>query len=135
MTNERLSRDEMDSDDQDRDDDLESLDERIAALSDAIERCRKISLAAKIMAGGGAAFLAAMLVGLAPSLPSTTIAAMAAVLGGIVLLGSNASTWAQAETALAATRSAREAARAAIAEAMFDRPYLRIVGDERPTLH
>jgi hypothetical protein len=119
-------------------DDPDALEDRITALNDALERCRKIALAAKILAGAGAAFLAAMLVGLTPSMPSTTIAAMAAVLGGIVLLGSNSSTWEQTQAALAAAHAAWQRARAEDPDAGFEPiagPTLRLVGDERPTLH
>jgi hypothetical protein len=122
----------------DSDDETDALEERIAELTDALERCRKLSLAGKIAAGAGAAYLAAALLGLAPALPSTMIAAMAAILGGIVLLGSNASTWAQTEAALAAAQAAWQTVRAEDLDAAFEPiagSTLRLVGDERPTLH
>jgi hypothetical protein len=120
------------------DDHPDALEDRIAALTDALERCRKISVAAKILASAGATFLAAMLLGLAPSMPSTTIAAMAAVLGGIVLLGSNASTWEQTEGALAAAHAVWQTSEADDLKDDLEpgaRPTLRLVGGERPTLH
>jgi hypothetical protein len=117
----------------------ERIEDRIAALGDAIERCRKISLAARLLAGAGGVYLAAALFGLVVTDPPLTIAALAAVLGGVVLLGSNASTWKQTEAALAAAYAARDGARmlapAADTDAPRGRPTLRIVGDERPTLH
>jgi hypothetical protein len=49
------------------------------------------------------------------------------VLGGIVLLGSNATTWAQTDAAL----HEAEAMRADL----IGRMDMRVVGDERPLLH
>jgi hypothetical protein len=126
-------------DDTDDPDDMEVLDERIAALGDAAERCRKVSLGAKILTGAGATYLVAFGLGIVSSEPSLTIAAIAAVLGGLVLLGSNASTWDQTEAALAAAYAARDGARVLAAEGEAApparRPALRLVGDDRPTLH
>ena len=59
--------------------------------------------------------------------PETMIGALAAVIGGVVLLGSNASTWAQTEGALQAAEAARSD--------LIARMPLRLVGEERPTLH
>jgi uncharacterized membrane protein len=117
----------------------ERLDERIAELGDAVERCRKISLAAKLVAGAGAVCLMAVLLGLFTAEPPVTIAAGAAVLGGLVLLGSNASTWEQTEAALASAFAARDGAKTLVPEDELPvpatRPDLRIVDGGRPTLH
>jgi hypothetical protein len=117
----------------------ERLDERIAELGDAVERCRKISLAAKLVAGAGAVCLMAVLLGLFAAEPPVTIAAGAAVLGGLVLLGSNASTWEQTEAALASAFAARDGAKTLAPEdelpAPGARPNLRIINGGRPTLH
>ena len=59
--------------------------------------------------------------------PETTIAALAAMIIGVVLSGSNATTWTQAETAL----HAAEAARAELIERMD----MRVVGEQKPTVH
>ena len=68
-----------------------------------------------------------MLLGVIAFSPDTVIAAMAAVIGGIVLLGSNATTWTQTDAAL----HEAEAMRADL----IGRMDMRVVGEERPTLH
>jgi hypothetical protein len=59
--------------------------------------------------------------------PDTIIAALAAVIGGIVLLGSNSTTWTQTDSAL----HEAEAMRADL----IGRMDMRVVGEEKPTLH
>ena len=108
-------------------DDITRLEERIEALTVSIARCRKISLAAKIAIGAGAAGIVLMLLWVIPFDPSIIVASLAAVLGGIVLLGSNATTWTQMEAA----RTAAEATRAQLIGGMA----LRVVGEDRPTIH
>lgn len=102
------------------------LEERIEALTVSIERCRKISVAAKIAVALGAIWFALFLVWIAPFGPTAFVASTSAVLGGLVLLGSNATTWEQTEAA----RTAAEAARADL----IGNIELRVVS-ERPTLH
>ena len=115
----------------------ERLEERIAELGDAVERCRKISLAARLLAGTGAVCLLAVMLGLFTAEAPVAIAAGAAVLGGLVLLGSNASTWEQTEAALASAYAARDGAKvlAPEDEPAGARPHLRIIDGGRPTLH
>ena len=87
-------------DDDDFHDEIAQLEARSEALAESIERCRKISLAAKLAIAAGAIWIALELLGVIAFSPGTIIAAMAAVLGGIVLLGSNATTWTQTDAAL-----------------------------------
>jgi hypothetical protein len=108
-------------------DDIAQLEDRIEALTVSIERCRKVSLAAKIATAAGAAGIVLMLLWVIPFYPSIMVASLAAVLGGIVLLGSNATTWTQMETA----RNTAEATRAE----MIGSIALRVVGEGRPTIH
>jgi hypothetical protein len=108
-------------------DEIAQLEARIEALSESIERCVKISLAAKLAIAAGAIWLALMLLGVIPFVPETVIASIAAMIGGTVLLGSNATTWTQAETDLRAAEAMR-------AE-LIGRMELRVVGQESPTLH
>ena len=103
------------------------LEERIETLTASIERCRKISYAAKIAIAGGAAWFALFLLWIVPFGPTAFVAAVSAVLSGCVLLGSNATTWEQTET----DRAAAEAMRADLIGSI----ELRLVGDAPPTLH
>ncbi|HZD88658.1 MAG TPA: hypothetical protein VE224_01030 [Pseudolabrys sp.] len=107
--------------------DIARIEERIEALHEAIDRCRKISLAAKIAITAGAAWLLLTIVWAVPFLPTLLFAALAAIIGGIVLLGSNATTWNQTEAALAASETLR---RDLIAQL-----ELRVVDDAAPKLH
>jgi hypothetical protein len=97
------------------------LEAQIEALAETVESCRKIMLVAKVAIAGGAALILAMVLGMVrPELASLS-GATAALLGGIVLLGSNRST---SDQALAKMRKA-EAARTAL----IDRLELRPVGN------
>ena len=107
-------------------DDIARIEERIESLREAIARCRKLSLAAKLTIGAGAAWIALTLTWLIPYWPSMVFGALAAVIGGIVLLGSNSTTWSETEAALAASEAMR-------AE-WIGRQDMRMVGDSR-TVH
>jgi hypothetical protein len=108
-------------------DEIGRLEERIEALTESIERCRKVSLAAKLIIAAGAIWIALVLLWVVPFIPATVVAAMAGVIGGTVLLGSNATTWKQTEAALRAA----EAARAELIEGM----ELRVVGEQGRIVH
>jgi uncharacterized protein YacL len=75
---------------------IERLEGRIEALAAKIENCRKVMLAARIVLAFGGILLAALLTGLLQLDPLALVTAIAAILGGIVLLGSNTSTAAKA---------------------------------------
>ena len=109
------------------DDDIARIEARIEELSEAIERCRKLSLAAKIAIGAGLAWIALTLLGPIPFYPSAMVAALAGVIGGIVLLGSNATTWEQTEDA----RRKSEALRAEL----IGRLEMRVIDPGVRTLH
>ena len=106
--------------------DIARIEERIEELREAIARCRKLSVAAKLMIGAGAVWIALTLFLLIPYLPSMLFGSLAAVIGGIVLLGSNSTTWGETEAALAASEAMR-------AE-WIGRQDMRLVGDNR-TMH
>ena len=108
-------------------DQIAQLETRIEALNEAIERCRKISMGSKLAIAGGAIWFGLMLVLIVPFNPTGFVAALSAVLGGIVLLGSNETTWLQNE----ADRDVAEKMRADLIGSIA----LRVVGDERPTIH
>ena len=107
--------------------DIARIEARIEELGEAIERCRKLALAAKIAIAAGAAWIVLTLAGAIPYVPYMTVAALAAVIGGVVLAGSNSTTWQQTEAALAAS----EAMRADLIEHL----HLRVVQEPHPTLH
>jgi hypothetical protein len=107
-------------------DDIVRIEERIEELREAIARCRKLSLTAKLMIGAGTAWIALTLILLIPYWPGMVFGALAAVIGGIVLLGSNSTTWNETEAALAASESMR-------AE-WIGRRDMRLVGDSK-TVH
>jgi hypothetical protein len=75
---------------------IERLEERIEALAARIETCRKLMLAARVTIAFGGLLAVALLTGLLGPQPLVLVTAIAALLGGIVLLGSNSSTAAQA---------------------------------------
>ncbi len=107
--------------------DIARLEARIETLQEAIARCRKIALAAKIAIGAGAAWLVLTFVGLAPFVPTLLFASLAAVIGGVVLLGSNSTTWKQTEAALAASESMRHD--------LIEQLELRVIDDDVPSFH
>ena len=90
-------------------DEIGRLEERIEALAVSIERCRKVSLAAKIAILAGAAWLALTLLGLVTFTPALFFGSIAATIGGVVLLGSNATTWNETAAALRQAEAARMA--------------------------
>jgi hypothetical protein len=103
------------------------LEERIETLTTSIERCRKISYAAKFAIAGGAAWFVLLLLWIVPFDSTAFVAATSAVLGGCVLLGSNATTWEETARALHAAEKARADLIGGI--------ELRLVHDAPPTLH
>jgi hypothetical protein len=113
-------------DDGDPHDEIVRLEAHIEDLAARIDSCRKFILAARIAIAGGGILLAAMLFGFIRFDPAVMTAAVAALLGGIVVWGSNGSTAKEATNELAAA----EADRAALI-GMID---LRVVAG-RKTLH
>lgn len=104
-------------------DDIARIEERIEELRDGIARCRKLSVAAKLAIGVGAIWLVLTLLWLVPYVPFMAVGAMASVIGGIVLLGSNSTTWTETEAALTASEAMR-------AE-WIGRKEMRVVGESR----
>src|SRR5579862_1311255 len=102
------------------------LEAQIDELAARIESCRKFILAARIAVAGGGILLVALLLGAIRFDLQLMMLAMAALLGGIVMWGSNGSTAKEAENELAAAEANRKAL-----IGMID---LRVVA-ERPTLH
>jgi hypothetical protein len=84
------------------------LEEHIEELAAKIESCRKFIFVSRIAMAAGGFVLAAMLLGTIRFKPAAMAAAVAALLGGIVVWGSNGSTAKEAakELAMATRRSA-----------------------------
>jgi hypothetical protein len=113
-------------DDGDPHEQIARLEAQIEAQAETVESCRKIMLVAKVAIAGGALLILAMILGLLrPELASLS-GATAALLGGIVLLGSNRSTSDQAMTKMKRAEAARTA--------LIDRLELRTVDDEHVRL-
>lgn len=88
-------------------DEIVTIEARLEYLAAVAERCRKIILASKIAIGCGIALLLAMMAGMLSLSQVAAIGSIAAVLGGIVSLGSNVSTLQQTMAAIGAAESAR----------------------------
>ena len=83
------------------------LEAEIDELTGVIERSRKVGLIAKIALVAGAIGLLASTVGAISFDPVALIGAIAAVIGGIVLFGSNTSTSKQAAARIKAAEARR----------------------------
>jgi hypothetical protein len=105
---------------------IERLEARIDELSAKIESCGKFRLVARIAIAAGATLLIALMARAIAFDPTVMGAAIAALLCGIVLLGSNRSTEEEASVQLAAAETERAA--------LIGRIELRVVGG-RDTLH
>ena len=101
-------------------DEIAQLEARLEDLAEAAERCRKIILGSQIAIGAGAALLLLMLFGLFGSV-EVFFGSIAAVLGGIVSLGSNVSTLRQTTDAIDAAEALRSQ--------LIGRIELRVVDD------
>jgi hypothetical protein len=90
-------------------DEIVRLEAHIEELAAKVENCRKFILAARIATWGGAVVLATMLIGAIRAEPAVMAGAAAALLGGIVVWGSNNSTAKEARTEMAAAEGRRAA--------------------------
>jgi hypothetical protein len=114
---------ERDANDDDLREQIVRLEAQIEELAAAIESCRKIILISRAAILFGGLLIVAMIMGAVGFDSLVLIAAITAVIGGIVLFGSNKSTSEQAITALRAA----EARRAELISGVD----LRLVGDGR----
>src|SRR5262245_39250197 len=80
---------------------IERLEQHIEALEQKLEGCRKFSLAARFAIGFGGVLLFALIVGAIRFDGLAVAGAIVAVLGGIVVAGSNRSTAREAAAQLA----------------------------------
>ncbi len=93
--------------DDDSPDEISDIEERIEALAEIAERCRKFILASKAAIVGGVALLLFAILGLFGAGQIAALGSIALVLGGIVSLGSNLSTLRQTVAAIADAEAVR----------------------------
>src|SRR4030095_16137584 len=108
------------SDEDDPSEEIAMIEARLEHLAEVAERCRKIILFSKAAIAGGAGLLPFTMLGLLGSGQIVAIGSMAAVLGGIVSLGSNVSTLQQTTAAISAAEQ--------LSSALISRIDLRLVG-------
>ena len=108
-------------DEDDSIDEISQIEARIEELAEVSERCRKIILVSKAAIAGGFALLLIVMLGLFGSSQVAALGSIAAVLGGIVSLGSNVSTLRQTEAAMSAAELQRSD--------LINRIDPRLVGD------
>jgi hypothetical protein len=87
---------------------ISQLEEEIEQLAGTIESCRKIMGVSKLATAFGVLWMAALALGIFSSGPLSLIAAIAAVLYGIVGYGSNLSTLRQSMEKMKQAEAARE---------------------------
>jgi hypothetical protein len=87
---------------------IAQLEDEIEQLAGTIESCRAIMRFSKLAIAIGVSWMAALALGAVNSGPVSLIAAIAAVLYGIVGYGSNLSTWRQSMGKMRQAEAARE---------------------------
>jgi hypothetical protein len=112
--------------DKDPRDEIERLEAQIDQLAAKLDSCRKFILAGRVAVATGGIVLVAILFGAIAFDPEVMALAAAALLGGIVVWGSNNSTAKEATAELAAAESSRAA--------LIGQLDLHLVA-ERKTLH
>jgi hypothetical protein len=102
----RQSRFQMD-DNGDLHEQILHVEARIEELADIIETCRKIIFISKVAIAAGGILILATIIGAVGFDPTVLIGAMAAVIGGTVVFGSNTSTLKQTMTDMKAAEAHR----------------------------
>jgi hypothetical protein len=95
------------TDEDDPTDEIARIEARLEQLAEVAERCRKFILASKAAIAGGGALLLVVVLGLFGANETVAIGSIAAVLGGIVSLGSNVSTLRQTMAAISEAEAHR----------------------------
>jgi hypothetical protein len=86
---------------------ISRLEDEIEDSGKSIERCRKIIVVSKAAIAIGAILIVAMMLGLMMFDPMAMTGAIAAVIGGIVMFGSNSSTLQQTDAAMKTAEAQR----------------------------
>lgn len=81
-------------------DQIARIEADIEQLADGLDRCRKAMLLSKVAIAAGGVWIGAYLLGVVRFEPATIIAALAAIIGGVVVFGSNSSTSKQTMAAM-----------------------------------
>jgi len=95
--------------DGDSHDEIARLEARIEGLSEQLARCRKFRLASQTAMALGGTWFIAVLAGLVSFDPVALMLALAAVIGGTVMYGSNSTTTAECESEMKETEAKRAA--------------------------
>jgi hypothetical protein len=109
------------TDDESPIDEISRIEAQLDELAEVSERCRKIILVSKAAIVGGSALLLVTILGLFGLNQVIAIGSIAAVIGGIVSLGSNVSTLQETIAAMSAAEMLRSD--------LISRMDLRLVGD------
>jgi hypothetical protein len=99
----------FETDDGDPRDEITRLESRLDELADALARCRKIGLISRIAIAAGGIWLLAVAIGAIGFDPVGVMAAFSGVIGGIVMYGSNTTTWREVDAAMKNVEAARAA--------------------------
>jgi len=93
--------------DHDLRDQIAGIETDIDELAKTLDGCRKAMLFSKVAIAAGGIWIFANLLGAIRFEPATTIGAIAAIIGGVVVFGSNSSTSKQTTAAMKAAETRR----------------------------
>ena len=102
-----MTRDAQPDGDGDLSDQISRIESYIEQLAKTLDGCRKAILLSKVAIAAGGMWILAYFLGAIRFDPTTVIGAIAAVIGGVVFFGSNASTSKQAMAAMKAAETRR----------------------------
>jgi hypothetical protein len=93
--------------DRDLHDPISDVESDIDRLAESPDRCRKAILFSKLVIAAGVIWISSYLLGAIPFEPATMVGALAAIIGGVVVFGSNSSTSKQSTAAMKAAEMRR----------------------------